>query len=1060
MNKKRKRKLNKFALGGALIGGALFISVNFVSSYDQQNTHPALTDEAVDFYNLNFPTNLLSNEDKRLLIKGAIEEDTPPRWLNHFYDPIYNIGWIGYTTSKKWAISSGTQQAFTDSAYNYGGFANLFSDGLSPTDFSYERALHDYASGNRERAMLAMGHVMHLLEDSNVPEHTRGDTHLPWHGTESPYEKTMAKWNPDNINIASELFKKSKKPVLLNQIGSYFDEIAGYSNKYFFSEDTIDSEKYNQPKITKIQTFEFDGKFLKFAIGKDKNLQDLKLALLNTRTSRNIVEIKDATLVDPSIGTLILDDYWSRLSTDFVMHGAGALKLFLDQAEKIKQEYATNDQFRRQDSGMVGQFLVFLGFSGSGSGPVIFNPDLIESIISQPMVLGDSTNDVSNDDNDVSNSINDVTIITTPLSLSVTSSQTPLTPSPLPSVLPGQSPSQPFNDYYGPISGSGGGSSVVTINDITPSPSSSSVSTPTPMPTPAPSEEATLLPSPTPAPVPTEEATPLPTPTPTPVVTRRVIINEIAWMGTEKSSNDEWLELFNTTSRSIDLTDWTLKSLTNTASSSQPDPLITFVNKIIDPFGFFLLERTDDNPVSDIGADQIYNGGLDNIGETLELRDGKGDLQDVVSSSQDGWYAGINEKISNVWQRFSMERIDPLKPGNDATNWATNNGLIGNGQDAGGNPINGTPKAQNSVYNANQNITPSPTPTPTTTPTPSPGIVWQFEVPDANYIGQSAVANDGTVYFGAPNNTTGEFMLYAIGSDGVEKWHFEDTGMPTIPAVSDYGTVYFGHLSGPGVYALNPDGTIKWLYDTSRVNGVSVDDDGNVYATSNNKMINKIGPDGSEAWRVHNPFAFGFTPVSVDDSDRDVYLVTDSAGLPEFYRLGSSDGSVIWQNRVSDGHQYQAFDPVFDKVSDKFYTTTTAGHVVSVNHSDGEISSHLFAFGVPTTSKIVIFEDILVFGVDFTLQNPASGQAVVALNKSDKSKIWTFPVDSRVISQVAVDPGSNFYFATRSGKVYSLDKNGQKRWEVDLGVIVDTYPVFADNAVFVGADGKLFKIGN
>ena len=35
------------ALGGALIGGALFVSANFARSYDRQNTHPALTDEIV-----------------------------------------------------------------------------------------------------------------------------------------------------------------------------------------------------------------------------------------------------------------------------------------------------------------------------------------------------------------------------------------------------------------------------------------------------------------------------------------------------------------------------------------------------------------------------------------------------------------------------------------------------------------------------------------------------------------------------------------------------------------------------------------------------------------------------------------------------------------------------------------------------------------------------------------------------------------------------------------------------------------------------------------------------
>jgi len=108
----------------------------------------------------------------------------------------------------------------------------------------------------------------------------------------------------------------------------------------------------------------------------------------------------------------------------------------------------------------------------------------------------------------------------------------------------------------------------------------------------------------------------------------------------------------------------------------------------------------------------------------------------------------------------------------------------------------------------------------------------------------------------------------------------------------------------------------------------------------------------------------------------------------------------------------------------------------------------------------------LVFGVDFSLQNPASGQAVIALNKADKDKSvkWTFPVDSRVNGQIAVGASGNLYFATRNGKVYSLDKDGKERWIFDLGAPTDLYPVLGENAVFVGIDGgtsgKLVKIAD
>ena len=58
------------------------------------------------------------------------------------------------------------------------------------------------------------------------------------------------------------------------------------------------------------------------------------------------------------------------------------------------------------------------------------------------------------------------------------------------------------------------------------------------------------------------------------------------------------------------------------------------------------------------------------------------------------WPGGSNDSAS---QRYAMERINPYSPDADG-NWATNDGVTRNGLDASGNPINGTPKAQNSCY--------------------------------------------------------------------------------------------------------------------------------------------------------------------------------------------------------------------------------------------------------------------------------------------------------------------------------------------------------------------------
>jgi len=63
-------------------------------AYDDKTTHSALTQEIIEFYNLHFDKKI-TDEQKEWIIEGSILEDTPPRWINHFYDPINKTGWTG-----------------------------------------------------------------------------------------------------------------------------------------------------------------------------------------------------------------------------------------------------------------------------------------------------------------------------------------------------------------------------------------------------------------------------------------------------------------------------------------------------------------------------------------------------------------------------------------------------------------------------------------------------------------------------------------------------------------------------------------------------------------------------------------------------------------------------------------------------------------------------------------------------------------------------------------------------------------------------------------------------
>jgi hypothetical protein len=142
-----------------------------------------------------------------------------------------------------------------------------------------------------------------------------------------------------------------------------------------------------------------------------------------------------------------------------------------------------------------------------------------------------------------------------------------------------------------------------------------------------------------------------------------ILIDEIAWMGTIISANDEWIELYNNTSSSVDLNGWNL-------NASDESPLINLTGAI-PAHGFYLLERTDDNSLPDLPADQIYTGALGNSGEFLKLTDSSGSLIDQADFSA-GWTAGDNIT------KQTMER-------KDLSSWQTSQ-----------NP-GGTPKSQNNI---------------------------------------------------------------------------------------------------------------------------------------------------------------------------------------------------------------------------------------------------------------------------------------------------------------------------------------------------------------------------
>ncbi len=216
--------------------------------------------------------------------------------------------------------------------------------------------------------------------------------------------------------------------------------------------------------------------------------------------------------------------------------------------------------------------------------------------------------------------------------------------------------------------------------------------------TPIPSDTPTLTPT----------ATQTPTVTPTPPASLSILINEVGWAGTAASASDEWIELYNAGSETVNLENWRLISIDGGLD-------ITLHGSLVGD-AYYLLERTDDDTIKDIPADLIYNGSLSNEGEYLKLLSPDGKVIDTANNDGGSWAAGSASPLFG-----SMERSGKVV--DSANAWITNDGTIRNGHDVEGNEINGTPKQPNwaTRVTATPSRVPSKTPIPPSkTPTPYP----------------------------------------------------------------------------------------------------------------------------------------------------------------------------------------------------------------------------------------------------------------------------------------------------------------------------------------------------
>jgi len=153
-----------------------------------------------------------------------------------------------------------------------------------------------------------------------------------------------------------------------------------------------------------------------------------------------------------------------------------------------------------------------------------------------------------------------------------------------------------------------------------------------------------------------------------------------------------------------------------------------------------------------------------------------------------------------------------------------------------------------------------------------------------------AIDQNGIIYFGIMGPEY-KGRVYALYPNGTIRWYY-DTGywIDSDPAIGDDGTIYIG--SGDNyLYAFYPNGTLRWRFKTGgdvKTHPV-IADDGTIYFGATDGVLYAVYPDGTLRWKNKNIKVSGCSSVALDTKG-----VIYTSGIEIICAVNPDNGSIIW----------------------------------------------------------------------------------------------------------------------------------------------------------------------
>jgi len=283
---------------------------------------------------------------------------------------------------------------------------------------------------------------------------------------------------------------------------------------------------------------------------------------------------------------------------------------------------------------------------------------------------------------------------------------------------------------------------------------------------------------------------------------------------------------------------------------------------------------------------------------------------------------------------------------------------------------------------------------------------WKIEL-GGIITASPTLGRDGTIYVG--NNR----YLYAIDPEGEILWRVKLGGLTTSsPVIGRDGTVYVG---GEKLFAVNPEGTIRWAFGTDGYidnSAPALGEDGAIYVGFSNaapgeasKLV-ALNPNGTERWEFHVP-----------------------APIPSSPALGA-DGTI--------------------------YFLSKEGRLYALNRS-GKLRWKRYITVFPHTALL----PSPALGEDGTVYIGSDDYTLYAIGP-DGLERWRFSTEAPIHSSPAIDGGGTIYVGSDDGNLYAIRADGSLKWRFSTGgPLLSSPAIGADGTIYIGSnDHHLYAIGN